>query len=299
MNRSSILIPRSEWGAAPPKYPVTMTGSKDLFICHHSGAKGSWLTWAQEIAAMRFWQAYHQGPLMKGADIYYGAVVFPSGRAYEGREGGWWANNGGAYGCCVRGFGTCLAGDFTSEFPTIAALDTLVHLALEAKGVLAVPSDRHWGHRDCALCDSRNKGNECPGEMFYNWLQMLRKTVASGAMDKKEDDKVVDLTKQDAQENGQKEFAGKKVDVYQAYGKGSDYLHVRINVAPERPFMVFFNRDSDGASFGPVLISSRGFAGFVGRLVDWIKGVREADYGWLGVHILPEDSPAFRGFIRP
>ena len=188
MGRATMLIAREEWGAAPPKYPVTMTDFKDLFIVHHAASKGIWPTMAEEIAAMRFWQAYHQGPAMRGADLYYGAVIFPSGRAYEGRYGGWWANNGGAYGCNVRGFGVCLAGDFTNTFPTMAALETLVKLGLEAREVLRVDPGRYWGHRDCAVYHEKNRGNSCPGEMLYNWLPVLRKTVAAGNVEEEEEE---------------------------------------------------------------------------------------------------------------
>jgi hypothetical protein len=183
-----MLIPRTAWGAAAPKYPVTMTDHKDLFIAHHAAASGSWPTPAEEIAAMRFWQAYHQGPAMKGADIYYGAVIFPSGQAYEGRTGGWLANNGGAYGCNTRGFGVCMAGNFNDHAPTVAALDTLIRLALEAKDVLGLPADRYWGHRDCAAYDPRNRGNDCPGQVLYDWLPALRNIAAGG---QKEDEEML------------------------------------------------------------------------------------------------------------
>lgn len=166
------LIPREAWGARPPAYPVTMVTRKDLFIAHHSGAAGWWPTEAQEIAAMQFWQLYHQN--IGGADIYYGAVIFPSGRAYEGRYGGLLANNGGAYSCCKRGFGVCLAGNFTHALPTPAALNTLKSIAKETYAVLNIQVNRYWGHRDCCQYDSRNCGNECPGEALYWWLPSLR-----------------------------------------------------------------------------------------------------------------------------
>jgi len=172
------FISREAWGAKPPRYPVTMVTRKDLFIVHHSGSPGWWPTADKEIAAMQFWQLYHQK--IGGADIYYGAVIFPSGRVYEGRYGGWLANNGGAYGCCNRGFGACLAGDFTDEFPTLEALDSLIHLGLAAKGVLNIAPDRYWGHRDCCSYNTKNCGNECPGQMLYNWLPALKETMKNG-----------------------------------------------------------------------------------------------------------------------
>lgn len=141
------------------------------------------------MAAMRFWQSYHQSS--GGADIFYGAVVFPSGRAYEGRAGGWHSNNGGAYGCNGRGFGVCVAGKYNSAYPTLAALETLVKLALEAHEVLNIPADRYWGHRDCAVYDPRNRGNDCPGEMLYRWLPTLRGVVANHGTERGEEEEMI------------------------------------------------------------------------------------------------------------
>jgi len=152
-----------------------MVTRKDLFIAHHTGSAGNWPTLYEECCAMWFWQAYHQS--IGGADIYYGIVVFPSGRAYEGRYGGLLANNGGAYGCCGRGLGVALPGNFTHELPTIEALDTLVHIGLDAKEELHIPPDNYIGHRDCCEYHTKNCGNECPGNLFYNWIPVLRSVV--------------------------------------------------------------------------------------------------------------------------
>ena len=178
---SSLLIPRSELGAAAPRKSIVYM-AKDLFICHHSGDKGTWPTPAEEKAAMWFWQHYHF-QAWDAADIMYNAVIFPSGRAYEGRYGGWLANGGGAFGCNQRGFGVALAGDFNTEMPSIEALNTLIHLALEARSAIQVPAERYWGHRDCWVYDSRNKGNDCPGNMFYAWLPTLQAVVAKGGQE--------------------------------------------------------------------------------------------------------------------
>ncbi len=115
-----------------------------------------------------------------------------------------------------------------------------------------------------------------------------------------EEEDMVDLEWQSAPETGQGMFEGKAVDVYTAYGRGSDWLHVRINRAEKRPFLAFFNRNSDGAGFGPVALESNGYAGFVAPIAAAFNkpGLRESDYGWVAVHVLPEDSKAFRGFVR-
>ncbi|MFA4972884.1 MAG: peptidoglycan recognition family protein [bacterium] len=295
MSKASMLIPREAWGASPPDYPVIRVNYKDLFIVHHSGSKGYWPTAAEEIAAMRGWQAYHQGT---GADIYYGAVIFPSGRAYEGRQGGWWVNNGAAYGCNQRGFGACIAGDFTDELPTVEALNTLVHLGLEARNELHISPDLYWGHRDCFICDDRNRGNECPGEMLYDWLPVLRKTMATVQPEKEGDDDVIDFEKQSLQEKGQGILADNEVDVWTAFAAGSDYLHARANHGAKCKVMAFAADVSTGNVFGPEVWELGAYAGSIRRLSELVFGTRDSGDYWVSLHMLPDDSACFRGFVR-
>lgn len=144
----------------------------------------------------------------------------------------------------------------------------------------------------------------------YTWrdqvAQALAKALAKALLlptpeTEEEDDKVVDFEKQPEQEPGQGKFRGKKVDVYQAYGKMSDFLHVRINTGADREYMVFFNKDSEPKGYGPVVEKSLGFRGSVRPLKDVFAESKPSpdDYGWVALHVLPEDSPKLRAFIRP
>lgn len=114
---------------------------------------------------------------------------------------------------------------------------------------------------------------------------------------REEDEEMVDFEKQNAQERGQGSFAGRMVDVYQAYGRGSDWLHVRVNTPERRPYMVFFVRNADARIFSAER-ASNGFAGDVVPLVSVFQGLGSGDYGWVTLHVLPEDSGRLRAFIR-
>ena len=244
---------------------------------------------------MQFWQAYHIQSV-GGADIYYGAVIFPSGRVYEGRYGGWLANNGGAYSCCVRGFGVCLAGSFNSEFPSLAALETLVRLGVEAREVLH--QERYWGHRDCAAYDSRNRGNDCPGQRLYDWLPVLRRAVETGE-GKEEDEKVNDFIRQELNEKGQGIFAGMDVAVFNAFGLGSDSCHLRVNIGEKRPLMGFATDIVSGAIFKSAPdLKSDGFVGTVRPITDAFPGTVKTARYWIALHMPVDDAMKFRGFIQ-
>ena len=109
---------------------------------------------------------------------------------------------------------------------------------------------------------------------------------------------MVDLILQEGREEGQGCFAGRQVAVYQGYGKGSDFLHVRVNCGEERPYMVFFVRNLDRRTYAPGEHMSQGWGGNVLQIKDAVPFVELEDYGWVTVHIDPMDTAYFRGFIR-
>ena len=80
------IIDRSTWGARPPRGTLTpQTIVNEMFI-HHTvyPALSPDATVAEESARMRDLQRFHQDS--RGyTDVAYQVVVFPSGRAYEGR----------------------------------------------------------------------------------------------------------------------------------------------------------------------------------------------------------------------
>lgn len=82
------IVPRSEWGARPSKYPLSHASwvGGHTWI-HYTAQAGPRRTLAAECAQLRDIQAFHQGPARGWSDVGYGFLVAPSGRVFEGR--GW------------------------------------------------------------------------------------------------------------------------------------------------------------------------------------------------------------------
>jgi len=128
-----------------------------------------------------------------------------------------------------------------------------------------------------------------------NWL--VRHRGCRERQKQKEDEKVVDLVRQELQEQGQGIFAGKSVDVWTGYGGADDYLHLRINAPETRKVVAFLNvcypapRD-----LKPLVLDCDSWRGRVIKLSD--MGLKSGEFAWVAVHLLPEDSKRFRGFLR-
>jgi len=147
--------------------------SKDRIVIHHGADNADVDGIEREVAVMRGYQDYH---MRNGAiDIYYGVVIFPSGRAYVGRQGSPFTNNGGAYGTHHLGFGVCLPGNYMSKLPTPTALQKLVEVCRFGLTTFGLTPDRIMGHRDCGDLDYRNATNSCPGNSLYNYLPEIRR----------------------------------------------------------------------------------------------------------------------------
>lgn len=83
---SITIIPRSAWGAAPPRNRSTVSwaGLRTLWV-HHSEGPAPPNNPASERAVVKGIQSFHQGPSRGWADIGYAYLIAPSGRIYEGR----------------------------------------------------------------------------------------------------------------------------------------------------------------------------------------------------------------------
>jgi hypothetical protein len=301
-----ILIPRPL--TILPQFPDSHYPGpyKKLTICWHhmcGAGNGDRVSLARAMQLQLNNYNWHRGywgaiDILEGYDLY---DVDGQPCLIEGRR--WWSNCDAFSGMSKLGYryiGIEIDGNYMTRHPSDVmlegAVETLVLFTREGK----ISSLDSTGHRAFNYL-SNYGGTNCPGDYFWARIPEINAEAArrlGQQQDQGEEDEVVDFVKQPDQERGQAEFAGKTVDVYQAYGRGSDYLHVRINVKEDRPFMVFFNRNSDGAGFGPNLHKSRGYAGFVGRVNETVTGISDSDYGWIGVHILPRDSRSFRGFVR-
>lgn len=86
MSTRNLIIPRAQWGAAPPRArtPVVWPEGVTLWV-HHSDGPAPPETPAEEQATVREIQRFHMGPQRGWNDIGYAYLVAPSGRIYEGR----------------------------------------------------------------------------------------------------------------------------------------------------------------------------------------------------------------------
>lgn len=131
---------------------------------HHTAGAFSRTDAAGEAAEMRTTQLFHQND-RDWNDIAYSFVVFPSGRAYEGR--GWGVAGSHTEGHNSRSHGICFAGNFEAQHPTRAALETARALIHEGagSGYIARPFVL-GGHRD-------TKPTACPGKNLYPLVALL------------------------------------------------------------------------------------------------------------------------------
>jgi len=173
-------ISRAEWGARPPAYPVTPVEYKAYTIMHHAASVNKTWTHAEICAYLRNIQDYHINAL-DGADTFYAEFCFPDGTVAEGRSGGIWVNNGGAYGSCKVGWGYCLVGNFNYQMPSDAQIAYAKSKCLQIHHICNILWDKALGHRDMWFLDMRNWGNSCPGEFAYQYvLPQVQEYIMTG-----------------------------------------------------------------------------------------------------------------------
>lgn len=168
---------RSTWGARPPshglsqlRYPVA-----DVYVHHEGGATiGADASVDQERARMREIQ---NGLMGKGyTDFAYGAAVFPSGRAYEGRDlgfvdGGMTAQEAATLGHNENSVATVWPGNYDVQTPTSAQLQAtadVIKIAQLAGVVILHPTI--WPH-------SAAYATACPGAHGRDAVPQLRALV--------------------------------------------------------------------------------------------------------------------------
>lgn len=116
------IIPRAEWGARPPQGTLTPQTVVNQIFVHHTvfPALNPTATRAEEEERMRALQRFHQDS--RGyTDVAYQAIVFPSGRIYEGRP----LNFVGAHTLNQNSTSkaVCFDGNFEESRPTQSAIE--------------------------------------------------------------------------------------------------------------------------------------------------------------------------------
>ena len=167
----------------PPAYTVVTHA-----VVHHTAGANELTNWAAEVRNIWYFHTFTNG----WGDIGYNFLIDPNGVIYEGRAGG----NGaiGAHFSCrnTNTVGIGLLGTYSSVPPTAAALASLEKLladlcrrdAIDPQAVLyhlptqlVVPTI--LGHRDGNPSTQTCTRTECPGDVLYSMLPMIRSDVAA------------------------------------------------------------------------------------------------------------------------
>jgi hypothetical protein len=188
--RSGYLT-RTDWGCPdgesapmwPPQY-TTVTHA----VVHHTAGANDLTDWAAEVRNIWYFHTFSNG----WGDIGYNYLIDPNGVIYEGRAGGSGAI--GAHFSCrnTNTVGIALLGTFSTVAPTPAALASLERLLSElcqqnkidpTAMVYHAPSDlilpAILGHRDGNPSAKTCTRTECPGDVLYAMLPMIRTDVAA------------------------------------------------------------------------------------------------------------------------
>jgi hypothetical protein len=154
------VVPRSVWGARPPKSVKNITTSEFLFV-HHSvtdDGDDDYNYHEDEHALVRQIQNYHMDT--KGwQDIAYSFMVGQSGRVYMGR--GWGVAGGHTEGWNSRSHAVCWMGNSDIHVPTQMSLDAIE--AVHAEYLTKYPRSPKRSHREV-------HSTGCPGGRLYAYV---------------------------------------------------------------------------------------------------------------------------------
>ncbi len=148
-------------------------------VVHHSGDVYNGSDWSVEVR--RIWNLHK---FTRGwGDIGYNYLIDPNGVIYEGRAGG--DNVIGAHFCSrnTGTFGVCVLGNFQSEYPTQAALNSLKSLLAWKAGQRGINPLGATLHSNSGLNLNNISGHqdgcstECPGNNLYSLLPSIRTDV--------------------------------------------------------------------------------------------------------------------------
>ena len=101
------------------------------------------------------------------ADIGYHFLVGRDGRVYEGRSLRAQGAHAGNNELNQHNLGIALIGDFMTQLPNRAQLDTLSKMITHYQSTYRISSQRVYGHRDL-------KATLCPGDRLYAWLNQQK-----------------------------------------------------------------------------------------------------------------------------
>lgn len=158
------IIPRSEWTDNEVGLNADPMGSIRHLTIHHTGEHLS-SSGISDHELLRRIERHHQANLGWAA-IGYHLLIGDSGAIYEGRPLRWQgAHCGGDNN--RNNVGISVIGEFDSDVPTPAQLQSLSRLLAHYRATYQVPAREVYGHRDW-------KNTACPGDALYAWLKDYR-----------------------------------------------------------------------------------------------------------------------------
>ena len=185
------IVSRADWGCPdgesaplwPPAYTIVTHA-----VVHHTAGANDLVNWAAEVLNIWYFHTFTNG----WGDIGYNFLIDPNGVIYEGRAGGSGAI--GAHFSCrnTNTVGVALLGTYSNVSPSAEALGSLEKLLADlcklnaidptaivyhAPSQLTLPTI--LGHRDGNPSTQTCTRTECPGDVLYSMLPLIRSDVAS------------------------------------------------------------------------------------------------------------------------
>lgn len=162
-----MIYSRSDWGAAPPKSPLTPGDPADSLVVHHTGGGAAPSSVDDAMAMLRGIQASHQAG--EYVDIAYNMAVDQFGNAYILR--GMDMLGGATYGANTHTRACVWLGNSDVETPSDAALRAIASLYRSEVGRNLTVDATITGHRDWTATG-------CPGDTLYGLLDVVRRYAA-------------------------------------------------------------------------------------------------------------------------
>ncbi|HYS54741.1 MAG TPA: peptidoglycan recognition family protein [Thermoanaerobaculia bacterium] len=177
---------RTDWGCPDGENSPLWTPQHTVVthaVVHHTAGANSVASWDAELRNIWYLHTFTNG----WGDIGYNYLIDPNGTIYEGRAGG--EGIIGAHFSCRNSntVGVALLGTFTGTPPTDAALATLRQLLTELcrkNGIDPTAIVHHpssglnlptiLGHRDGNVPGATCTITECPGDVLYSMLTVMR-----------------------------------------------------------------------------------------------------------------------------
>lgn len=167
------VVTRAMWGAVKPRVDRMdkTQGSYTRITVHHSADRdpveldGSLARTSEAVREIQ--KAHMEGKTTHYGDIGYHFLVDPYGRLIEGRDLTYQGAH--AYGDNnLQNIGICVIGNFDTDKPTAAALETLEREIEFLRRTYSIPKNRIYGHREL-------RSTDCPGDNLMKWVERYRR----------------------------------------------------------------------------------------------------------------------------